>query len=138
MRLNESRWQEPPDEPSPRDRSSLVTGTDEESARLKTLVRSIDDTCGEIAQLKLRRNDLDFELRQARVVYFQKVGDRYIQKMRGDLEYKMLRANLELILTTDLTAEQIKARLEQRFEKEIAELDAASSEQGRIFEEREK
>jgi len=136
MRLNEPRWQDDPVNPLPRGRGGLVSRDDDQAKELKGVVGQIDEFCERIAELKLARNDLDFELRQAKVIYFDNVGELYIQKMRAELDYKMLRSKLEMILTSSLTDEEIEEKLQAQFRKELDELAQLSSEQSTIFNER--
>ncbi|MBT4502810.1 MAG: hypothetical protein HOC74_34070 [Gemmatimonadetes bacterium] len=117
-------------------KSDLIPEKDDREVELRTLVSDIDALCEQIAEKRMVRNDLDFELRQVKVLFFGQLGELYIEKAARELEYRKLRRKVELILEEALTDDQIEERLGRQFREEQEELDHLTGEQDHLFEER--
>jgi hypothetical protein len=103
---------------------------------LRRLGREIETLCTRIADLKIKRSDMDRELRQVKVVFFEHVGPLYIDKMQRDLAYRRLRRRVELILEGMKSNADIEARLDREFGREQAEVEKLAGEQENLFEEK--
>lgn len=117
-------------------RLDLIPSNSGEEETLRQIISQIDVLCEDIAELKMARNDLDVDLRQAKVLFYDTLGDLYIQKMQKDLEYRMLQARIRLILEGKLSDEEIDQALARKFHKEREELSRLTGERDTVFEER--